>query len=298
MFDIVIVGAGPAGITAGIYAKRAGKNVLVIERAIIGGQVASIGEIENYPGFSKVEGYVLADAFRKQAKSLGVEFVSDVMTDFKVQKNKKIVVGKKQNYEAKVVIFAMGANSKELDVEGEKDFLGKGVSYCATCDGNFFKNKDVVVVGSGESAVASALYLLPICKSVSIISKNPELKLKSYPKTILEKLKNVQLYFNSHVTKINGDQFVQSVEIDRQNEPIKADGVFVAIGRTPDTLMLKGKVDLDEKGYIKTDEHMRTSLEGVFACGDVSNIDVKQIVTATATGAIAATEAIKLLSRN
>ena len=293
MFDIVIVGSGPAGLTSAIYAKRAGKKVVVIEKAIEGGQVATIGKIENYPGFAQIDGFELADNFVRQAKSLGVEFVQDEMIDLKFEGDKNIVIGNKSNYEGKAIILALGSVSRKLKVEGEDKYLGKGVSYCATCDGNFFRNKNVVVVGSGDSAVSSALYLLPICKTVSIVSKYPELKLKGYSKDILNKLNGVKIYYNSNIERIEGDDFVEKVKIDSMEKEVSTDGVFVSIGRMPTTEFLLGKIELDEKGYIKVDNLMHTSRRGVYACGDITNNTVKQIVTATAEGAIASVQALK-----
>ena len=293
MFDIVIVGSGPAGLTSAIYAKRAGKKVVVIEKAIEGGQVATIGKIGNYPGFAQIDGFELADNFVRQAKSLGVEFVRDEMIDLKFEGDKNIVIGSKSNYEAKVIILALGSVSRKLKVDGEDKFLGKGVSYCATCDGNFFRNKNVVVVGSGDSAVSSALYLLPICKTVSIVSKYPELKLKGYSKDILNKLNGVKIYYNSNIERIEGDNFVEKIKIDSIEKEVSTDGVFVSIGRMPTTEFLLGKIELDEKGYIKVDNLMHTSRRGVYACGDITNNTVKQIVTATAEGAIASMQALK-----
>ncbi len=293
MFDFVIVGSGPAGLTSAIYAKRAGKKVVVIEKSIEGGQVATIGEIENYPGFVQIDGFKLADNFVKQAKALGVEFVQDEMIDLKFEGDKNIVIGRKSNYEGKAIILALGSVSRKLKVEGEDEFLGKGVSYCATCDGNFFRNKNVVVVGSGDSAVSSALYLLPICKTVSIVSKYPELKLKGYSKDILNKLNGVKIYYNSNIERIEGDDFVEKVKIDSMEKEVSTDGVFVSIGRMPTTEFLLGKIDLDEKGFVVVDNLMHTSRKGVYACGDITNHTVKQIVTATAEGAIASVQALK-----
>lgn len=293
MFDFVIVGSGPAGLTSAIYAKRAGKKVVVIEKSIEGGQVATIGKIENYPGFAQIDGFELADNFVRQAKSLGVKFVQDEMIDLKFEGDKNIVIGRKSNYEGKAIILALGSVSRKLKVDGEDKFLGKGVSYCATCDGNFFRNKNVVVVGSGDSAVSSALYLLPICKTVSIVSKYPELKLKGYSKDILNKLNGVKIYYNSNIERIEGDDFVEKVKIDSIEKEVSTDGVFVSIGRMPTTEFLLGKIDLDEKGFVVVDNLMHTSRKGVYACGDITNHTVKQIVTATAEGAIASMQALK-----
>ncbi len=298
IYDIIVVGGGPAGLTAAIYAKRANKNVLVIERALFGGQVATIGEIENYPGFLNIHGFELADIFYNQAKSLNIELKNDNMISFEDKGEIKSVICKKGEYYARTVIFALGSMSRELNVDGEKEFLGKGVSYCATCDGAFFKDKNVAVVGSGDSAVATALYLLPICKNVSIICKYPYLKLKAYTTEIFKRLKDVKFYYSSQVEKILGNEFVEELILDSQNEPVKVDGIFVTIGRKPDTEMLKNTLQLDNLGYIVTDSLMHTNLKGVFACGDVSTSPVKQIVTAAANGAIASTEALKFLAEN
>lgn len=296
IYDIIIVGGGPAGLTAAIYAKRANKNVLVIERALYGGQVAVIGEIENYPGFLSIQGAALAEVFYSQAKKLGVTFVHDNMIDLKLGEMKKVVC-KKATYEAKAVVLALGSMSRELNVEGEKKFIGSGVSYCATCDGNFFKNKKVAVVGSGDSAVASALYLQSLASEVVIISNHTKLKLKAYTPEVFKRLNKTSIIYETQVQSINGQEKVESVTIssEKGTKEILVDGVFVTIGRKPDTKMLAGTLNLDKFGYIITDESMHTSADGVYACGDVSTAKVKQIVTATAGGAIAATEAIKNL---
>lgn len=296
IYDIIIVGGGPAGLTAAVYARRANKNVLVIERALYGGQVAVIGEIENYPGFLSIQGPELADVFHSQAKRLGVNFVHDNMIGLENGETKKVIC-KKATYEAKAVILALGSMSRELNVEGEKKFIGSGVSYCATCDGNFFKDKKVAVIGSGDSAVASALYLQSLASEVVIVSKYPQLKLKAYTPEIFKRLSKTKFIYGAQVQSINGDEKVASMTVSTQNEmqTIDVDGIFVTIGRRPDTDMLKGTLELDERGYIVTDESMHTSADGVYACGDVSTAKLKQIVTAAAGGAIAATEAIKNL---
>lgn len=295
-YDIIIVGGGSAGLAAAVYARRANKNVLVIERSLYGGQVAVIGEIENYPGFLSIQGPELAEVFHSQAKKLGVSFVHDNMTGLQLGETKKVVC-KKATYEAKAVILALGSMSRELNVEGEKKFIGSGVSYCATCDGNFFKNKKVAVIGSGDSAVASALYLQSLASEVVIISKYPQLKLKAYTPEIFKRLNKTKFVYAAQVQSINGDEKVSSMTVASQDgtQAIDVDGIFVTIGRKPDTDMLEGTLKLDERGYIVVDESMRTSASGVYACGDVATIKLKQIVTAVAGGAIAATEAIKNL---
>lgn len=296
IYDIVIVGGGPAGLTAAIYAKRANKNVLVIERALYGGQVALIGEIENYPGFLSIQGSELAEVFYSQAKKLGVNFVHDDMRGIELGEIKKVVC-KKKSYEAKAVILALGSMHRELNVDGEKKFIGSGVSYCATCDGNFFKNKKVAVIGSGDSAISSALYLQSLASEVIIVSKHKELKLNGYTSEILKRLNKTRIVYSAQVQSINGESSVSSMTILGENgmQEIEVDGIFVTVGRMPDTEILAGSIELDDKGYILVDENMRTSAKGVYSCGDVSTVRLKQVVTAAATGAIAATEAIKNL---
>lgn len=296
IYDIIIVGGGPAGLTAAIYAKRANKNVLVIERALYGGQVAIIGEIENYPGFLSIQGPELAEVFHSQAKKLGVNFAHDNMIGIENGEIKKVIC-KKHSYEAKAVILALGSMSRELNVEGEKKFIGSGVSYCATCDGSFFKDKKVAIVGSGDSAVASALYLQSIASEVVIVSKYPQLKLKAYTPEIFKRLSKTKFIYGAQVQSINGDDKVSSMTVSAgdKTQQISVDGIFVTIGRKPDTDMLAGSLDLDSRGYIVVDEDMHTSANGIYACGDVTTIKLKQVVTAASTGAIAATEAIKNL---
>ncbi len=297
IYDIVIVGGGPAGLTAAIYARRANKNVLVVERALYGGQVAVIGEIENYPGFLSIQGPELATTLHSQAKKLGAEFVHDNMLSLDVSGQIKRVVCKKGSYEARAVILALGSMSRELNVDGEKKYIGSGVSYCATCDGNFFKGKKVAVIGSGDSAVASALYLQPLASEVVIVSKYPQLKLKAYTPEIFKRLNKTSFMYSANVKSINGDEKVTSMTVATESGSLEVpvDGIFVTIGRKPDTHMLEGTLKLDKLGFIEVDEGMHTSQENVYACGDVATIKLKQIVTAVAGGAVAATEAIKNL---
>ena len=299
MFDILIIGGGPAGISAGIYAKRAGKSVAIIEKSVPGGQVAVTGEVENYPGVGRLSGAELATKFYDHAISLGVEFIFDEALEAFLKGKIKRVKCRNATYQAKAVIIAMGCYSRELNVSGEKKFFGRGVSYCATCDGNFFKGKDVAVVGSGDSAVSNALYLSEICKSVSLFAKN-NLKLRAYKEENLTAVKNIEVFKNVKVTEIVGDEKIEGIKYiaDKKEHLKKVEGIFVSIGRNPDTELLAGKIKLDEKGYVVPKKQVYTNISGVFACGDVANPTLKQIVTATNTGAIAATEAIKYLAKH
>lgn len=298
-YEILIVGGGPAGITAGIYAKRAGRNVAIIEKYLAGGQLNLIGKIENYTGFESIEGSQLAMNFKDHAKSLGIPFIRDEIVDCKLGEKEKVLVGKRKTYSAGSVIFALGSNPRELGIEGEEKFKGQGVSYCALCDGNFFKGKKVAVVGSGDSAFSDAIYLSSLAEKVYVLTKDT-LKLHNYAENELDEKENVQLIKGGLSKKILGDDLVKSLVYTQNGEDktIDVEGVFVAIGRRPDTHMLEGKIKLTERGLIVGDEKMKTSVEGVFVCGDVREGSIKQIATAVGDGAIAGTEASKYILKN
>ena len=298
VYDVLVIGGGPAGVTSAIYAKRAGRDVAIIEKFIVGGQLSLIGQIENYPGFASIQGDELAKAFKNHAKSLDIPFIYDDITDYELNDKIKTVIGKKQSYRAKSIILALGSHSKELNIEGEKELIGRGVSYCALCDGNFFKNKDVAVVGSGDSAVSDALYLSNICNKVYVLTKD-QLKLNNYNEESLNERGNVTLLKGAISKRIEGQNNVQSLEFEKdgKEQNISVNAVFVAIGRKPDTDNLKGKLDLNERGFIITNDKMQTSIDGVFACGDVRNNIIKQIATAVGDGAIAGNEANKYVTK-
>lgn len=294
IYDILVVGGGPAGVTSAIYAKRAGRDVAIIEKFVIGGQLSLIGEIENYPGFSSIAGDELAKDFRNHAKSLDIPFIYDDISDYDFAGEVKTVASKKQSYKAKAVILAMGSHPKELNIDGEKNFIGRGVSYCALCDGNFFKNQDVAVVGSGDSAVSDALYLSNICKNVYVLTKN-QLKLNNYSEDDLRERENIKVLKGAISKQIEGDNKVQTLVYGKDGEESNLDvnAVFVAIGRKPDTDNLKDKINLNDRGFIETNDRMETSTKGVYACGDVRTSVIKQIATAVGDGAIAGNEASK-----
>ena len=296
MFDAIVVGGGPAGITAAIYLKRAGKSVVIIERSVPGGQITTVGCVENYPAFEKISGSDLSLRFFNHAESLGIEFIYDEAISYKLRGKVKKVICKNGEYKSKSIILALGSMPRELNVEGERAFFGKGISYCATCDGNFFKGKDVAVIGSGDSAVSNALYLSNICNSVSIFAKG-ELKLKAYKEEVLKPKTNVFVLKNVKVNEVFGDKKVAGLKYIENGEERtkKIDGIFVAIGRSPDTDNLKQQLKLDEKGYIIAKDEVKTGVRGVFACGDVTTVKVKQIVVAASSGALAATECLKFL---
>ncbi len=295
IYDSIIVGGGPAGITAGIYLARANKKVLILEKMAIGGQVAEIGIVENYTGFKEISGYDLSMNMFEQAKSLGVEFVMQEAIDFDLDGEVKKVKTAKNNFEAKTIILALGSVARALNVANEKKFVGAGISYCATCDGNFFKNKTVAVVGAGDSAISNAQYLAGIVKKLYIISKYDPMKLKNTSTEELSEFKNIEYVLGSQITELIGEDCIEAVIVNGEKK-LAVEGVFVSIGRTPDTEDLKGKIELDDKGYIIADGEMKTNIDGVFASGDIVAGSLKQIVTAASSGAIAGTSAIKYLN--
>ncbi len=295
-FDILIIGGGPAGITAAIYAKRAGKNVAIIEKVVPGGQLNYIGEINNYTGFSSITGVELAQNFYKHAKSFDIKFIYDDVISVEIDENNKRITGRKGEYSSKAVIFALGGYSRELKIDGEERYKGKGVSYCAVCDGNFFKGEDVAVIGSGDTAFSDALYLSNICKKVYLLTKE-NLKNINYSIDALNK-ENIQIIRGGVAKKIDGKEDVTKLiyEYKGEEKTIDVKGIFVAIGRAPATQFLNGKIKLDDKGFIVCNEQVKTSISGIFACGDVCAGHLKQIASAVGDGALAGLEASKYVS--
>ena len=304
MYDIIIIGGGPAGLTASIYALRAKKSVLLIERYAPGGQVAQTGKIENYPGFKSIDGLELSNLMFEQVSDLGLETIyTDVIKYDLLGKIKKVETYD-GTFECKAVVLALGAVARQLDVENEKKFIGKGISYCATCDGNFFKDKNVAVVGGGNTSFEDCLYLADIVNKIYLIHRRDEfrgdkhtlLKLKEF-----EKVGKIEFVLNSVVKALNGEDKLTSVvvenKIDKTLREIPVDGLFVAIGRRPDTSLIQDIITLDENGYIITDENMRTNIDGVYAVGDVRQKRLRQIVTACSDGAISAVDIIDYISK-
>jgi len=300
IYDTIIVGAGPAGITTGIYLARANKKVAIVERFAFGGQVAEIGIIENYPGFQKISGSDLSMYMYKQAKDLGVEFIMDEVQSYDLNNKNKIIYTNKKELHAKTVVLALGSKPRDLDVKDVKRFIGKGLSYCATCDGNFFKNKKVAVAGSGDSALSNARYLSEIASEVYIISKYEPMKLKNAYLEEVKNAKNVKIIELAKVTGILGDEKIEAITYEQygENKTLFVDGLFVSIGRNPDTENLKGLVELDNNGYILTNDKLETSIKGVYACGDVVSGMLKQIVSAAGSGAVASVSVLNYLAKN
>lgn len=296
IYDIIIIGGGPAGLTAGIYAARDGLKALLLERMGCGGQAVITDWIENYPGFPEgINGFELAAKMQEQAKRFGLEIkTEEVVTieNISTALEGKVVNTTENTYKAAAIIIATGANFKPLQVPGEKDFIGKGVSYCATCDGPFFKGKNVTVIGGGDSAVQEAAYLTRFASEVTVMHRRDRLRAAQMLQQRVRSNPKIKFKLNSVVEKIYGKDNVESLvlknTISGEMEEHKTDGVFIFIGQNPNTGILKGLVAIDERGFIITDEDMRTSSEGIFACGDARKKILRQVVTACGDGALAA----------
>ncbi len=305
IWDVVIVGAGPAGLASAIYARRNLSSTLVLEQETHGGQMMLTNQIDNYPGAYKVAGYELADNMRNQAEDLDAVFKSgQVKAISKSQDSLFEVTCGPDAILARAVIYAAGASAKHAGFDDEKEFLGKGVSYCATCDGMFYRNKLVFVIGGGNSAAEEALYLSKIAMQVQLVVRKDELRASKSLIDALESNPNVEI-MRQHVLKsVAGENFIDGVELinlenghnvqfKSQGDPI---GVFVSVGRVPNTTPVNDLVEMDSNGYIISDEDMRTGTPGLFVAGDCRRKSLRQIVTAVSDGAIAATSAIKYLS--
>lgn len=300
-FDLVIIGAGAAGLTAAIYACRANINTVIIEKSAPGGQAAITDLVENYPGIDSISGFELAQKLYSQAKKFGAKVISANITDLDLMAKIKRITTTKGDITAKAVIIASGAAPRKLGIKGESEYIGKGISYCATCDGFFFKNKDVFVVGGGNSAVQEAIFLTKFVNKVTLIVRKNKLRCSKSLETKLNSNEKIKVLFNTELTEVYGENKVQNVVLKNNlsdaTETFSTDdifGVFIFIGYAPETEMFS-QIEKDENGNIITDENMHTDLEGVFAAGDVRRKTLRQIVTAAADGAVAAYETEKYL---
>ena len=298
MYDVIIIGAGPAGLTASIYAKRANKKVLVLEAISYGGKIINAEKIENYPAISNISGYDFATNLYNQVKSLGVEIKYETVLSIINSEDKKEVITKDNKYISKTIIIASGTHNRKLNLKNENNLIGRGISYCATCDGNLYRNKVVAVVGGGNTALEDAIYLSNIVNSVYLIHRKEKLDSIELYTDKIKDIDNIKLLLNSNIITINGEDKLDSITIshDEQEETIKIDGLFVAIGRIPNNNIFKDLVDLDKDGYIISDDKCHTKTPGIYVAGDTRKKELKQLVTATADGAIAATEAIKFIN--
>jgi len=291
--DFLILGGGPAGLTAAIYAARAKLHTVVVDEGLIGGQVATTFQVANYPGTNGVvRGIDLMENMKKQALDFGA-YIDDLkeISDVNLEGKEKLVTAKDTDYYAKAVLIATGATPRRLPVEGEKEFRGRGVHYCATCDGAMYFDANILVVGGGESAAEEAVFLTRYAKHVTIINRHDYLKASKTAQDEVFRNPNISVVWNSEVRKINGDSFVKSVTIENLKtgkiEEIETDGLFVYIDTQPKTELFAGKVGMNEEGYILTNEDMATNIPGVFAAGDVRAKKVRQIATAVGDGAVA-----------
>ena len=293
MYDIIIVGAGPAGLTAALYALRANKKVLVFEAKSYGGQILNASTVENYPGIEKISGYDYATNLYNQVKKLGCEFKFETVE--RVTEDKHVVTSEGE-YDAKAVIIATGVINRKLNIDGEEDFVGKGVSYCATCDGNLFKNKIVAVNGGGNTALEDAIYLSDIAKKVYLIHRRDEFRGEDKLVSDLKKKENVEFILNSTVKTIKGNKNLESIIVednDGNSSEINLDALFIAIGQEPRNQVFANVANINEFGYIESEDGVHTKVDGIYVAGDTRVKFLRQLTTAVSDGSIAATMAIK-----
>ena len=290
MYDIIIIGSGPAGLSAAIYAQRACLDTIVIEKnGISGGQVLNTWEVDNYPGFPGVTGFELSRQFREHANKLGARVVQDEVVQVELSGNVKKVVCEEETYEARCVILASGAHHRTLEVPGEEELRGAGVSYCATCDGAFFRGRTVAVVGGGDAALEDAIFLARMCEKVYIVHRRDKLRGAKRLQERLQALENIEFVWNSETVAIEGNAQVEALRLRQtktgEEKRLDVDGVFIAVGIAPESELYGGQLELDEQGYIRADESGQTSVPGVFAAGDVRTKALRQILTAASDGA-------------
>lgn len=302
IYDVAIIGGGPAGLSAGLYASRSRLKTIIIEKGRWGGQAATTEELENYPGsIENPTGPKLTERMKEQAEAFGTEFINGEVIGFDLSDKVKVLKLKDGEIKAKAIIIATGAQHVNLGAPGEDTFRGKGVSYCATCDADFFTDLEVVVVGGGDAAVEEAIYLTKFAEKVTIVHRRDQFRAA---KSIVEKAlanEKIHVIWDTVVEEIYGDGIVEGVKLKNvktgEITDYRTDGVFIFVGTRPVSEFVKGIVDMDEKGYIITDSEMRTSIEGIFAAGDVRNTPLRQVITAAADGAIAAISAEKYITK-
>ena len=302
-YDVIIIGAGPAGYTASIYTSRARRETLIISGTLPGGQLMLTTDVENFPGFPEgILGPELMVAMRKQAERMGTSIIDDevVNVDFKHKPFKVLTYS--EEYEADAVIIATGASPRKIGAKGEQEFSARGVSYCATCDGPFFKNQDLVVAGGGDSAMEEAIFLTKFANKVHIIHRRDQLRASKIMQDRAFDNKKIQFHWNTTIEEIKGSQKVNQITIKNlltnQNEVLEVGGLFVAVGHEPNTKLFKGQIDLDDQGYVVLNNYTHTSVEGVFAAGDVHDHRYRQAITAAGFGCMAAIDVDKYLSEH
>ena len=296
MYDVVVIGAGPAGLTSAIYLARANKKVLVLEALSYGGQIINTPKIDNYPAMPHVSGFDFATNLYNQVLELGatVKFEKAIDIDYE----KKIVKTDKDEYSCKAIIIAIGTKNKKLDIDREDELLGKGISYCATCDGMFYKNKDIAVIGGGDSALVEANYLSDIANKVYLIHRNDNIRGSEVVLNELKNKSNVEFIMNANIVKLLGDDKLESIDI-KVNDEIKnilISGLFVAIGQIPENNNIVKGISLNDRGYIKAGEDTLTNVDGIFVAGDIRDKNLRQLTTAVSDGANAAVAAINYMN--
>lgn len=302
-YDIAIIGAGPGGLSAAVYAARGGLSTIVFEKALVGGQITVTEEVENYPGIiDSVSGFEIADLFKKHAEKFGAKIVEENVKAIAMEGMCKILETNKGTYRAKSIVFAAGAHPRKLSVPGEEKFTGRGVSYCATCDGAFYRDKVVAVVGGGDSAVEEAIFLTKFAKKVYIIHRRDELRAVKLVQQRAFENKKIEIVWDSVVQAIDGNDLVNKIYVyNRKTDKISelaVDGVFVYVGIIPNNELIESRVDCDESGFIITDENMHTNIPGFYAAGDIVHKALRQVVTAASDGATAAFSAEKWVEEN
>lgn len=293
-YDVAIIGAGPAGLTAGIFTLRAGLKTICFEKLAIGGQASLSYDIANYPGFEHISGFDLTDKMKEQAENLGLEIMFQSVKRLTKDKSEFIIETTKESYKAKKVIIACGCKTRKLGLDKELQFTGRGVSYCASCDGNFFKDKVVAVVGGGDTAFQDVDYLSKIAKKIYLLNRSEHFKAGEHKLKSAQKYKNVEIKTNAQVKGLCGDKVLESISIveNGKSKKLKVDGLFIAIGHEPETEFIDLDLKRDELGYIITDENQMTNIKNLFACGDITSKKFRQVITACSDGAIAGNSCI------
>lgn len=301
MYDIIIIGAGPSGMTAGIYAGIARKKVLILEKEAYGGQILKANCVKNYPGLSNVSGIEYAEKLYNQVKELNIDIKFENAIEIKNYDDEKVVITNKNNYKAKTVIIASGAKNRKLGLNNEDNLIGKGLSYCSTCDGMFFKDKVVAITGGGNNAIDDALYLSNICKKVYVIYRRKEFKFDSINLSNLRKKDNVEFILDTIITDLKGKDRLESISLEkndtREISTLNIDGLFIAIGHIPVSDMCNNLIETDKFGYIISNEDCTTNIDGIFASGDIRVKDIRQLTTACSDGTISAINACKYIEK-
>ena len=300
-YDLLVIGSGPAGVTASIYAARSNKSVLVIEKEAFGGLITHSPKIENYPGFPSISGLELADNFINQAMNLGVNFEFDNIKEIKKTSDGFTLIGDNGSYAGLAVIIATGSKHRHLGLAKEEELTGHGISYCAVCDGPFYAGKDVIVVGGGNSAMQEAILLSGYCNSVTIVQNLDKFTGEASSAKLIEETKNIKVLYNKMVIELCGDDSLEAIIVEdtntKEHEKLTTDGIFVAIGQVADNEPFKNVCNLDKTGFIISNELCNSEVEGIFVAGDCRQKKIRQISTAISDGTIAAVEAIKYLDK-